>query len=184
MRVGLVLIHDKGATINAAQITRLVNNLTRYVPDEANAEDPTPRYRFAARTFDILIYQIVPPGVALPANFGALAHVGAIRYSATDNPCTTGQFFQAAVSRLIRNWGCDMVAVVDDYTGLTRAAVDTIITKIQAGSNYLENEAVGRVASRAFLINLRRIFDDTKTYAQLVVTYRAEMDRLGMQRGG
>lgn len=182
MRVGIVLVHDKGAAVNAAQVTRLVNNLVRFVP--LVDEDQTPRYRFAARTFDIVIFQVVPPGVTPPSNFYALAHVGALLYSATDNPCTDGQFFQAAVSRLVRLWDCDIVAVVDNYTGLTRAAVDTVITKIQAGSNFLESEAIGRVASRAFLVNLRRIFDDTRTYAQLVVLYRAEMDRLGMQRGG
>lgn len=181
MRVGLVLIHDKGATVNAAQIDRVVAGVTRYVPTVL--EDQTPRYRFAARTFDIVVFQVVPPGVTPPANFHAIAHVGAIKYSLVDNPCTSGQFFQAAVARLVQNWECDIVAVVDDYTGLTRANVDTVIAKIQAGAQFLESESIGRCATKAFLISLKHLFNDGLTYASLVASYRAELDRLGMGRG-
>jgi len=174
VNVGLVLVHNRGVVGNAAQIAFVTNRTElRYfdtgVPDPDNPGQTIKRpYRVIialARPHELVCFQVVPQGVARPANMDKIEPSFKVLYG-PDQPSHTRRFFNWGLKRAT-DYGAEVVAFLDATGSFSAGDLDNsfdfaertwgrivkfrVQQRLGSGRRAVLNEALGMNAALADL---------------------------------
>lgn len=167
MKIALIVVHDKGELENITQVDELEALLV------GDVLDPT-LYTILGMAHTFRLIEIVPDGVTPPAH--SLKPTRRIIYG-SDQPGTTGQFFNVGLTRGIGYLGAECGVYLEDASTLN--TLDESLEKLMSGVEFLEKESFGKVATSAFFQAVYPVMDDTKTLTAALPTYKTEAEEKG-----
>lgn len=185
IRLGLILIHNKGAATNEAQITKVLQGVTKITDTHTDPEtgESFDTYHYEITNLQIeheaRFYQVVPQGVTRPPNLDLLDSWKV--FFGPDQPSHPRRFFNWALKRAVDH-GADAVIYIDDHNELTIPRLRTALQTL-AGPRVWVDAPFGFVVEKKVLLQIGQMVEDGLTLNQAVTELRNRIRNGGLQDG-
>jgi hypothetical protein len=189
IRLGLILIHNKGANANEAQITKVLQGVTKVTDTHTEFDSEgnpvgtfdTYHYEITGLGFahEARFYQVVPQGVTRPPNLDLLDSWKV--FFGPDQPSHNRRFFNWALKRAV-DQGADAVIYIDDHNELTIPRLKTALQTL-AGPRVWVDAPFGFVVEKKVLLTIGQMVEDGVTLNQAISELRSRIRNGGLTDG-
>jgi hypothetical protein len=185
VKLAICLFHNKGANANEAQITKVLQGVTKVTDTHTDPEtgESFDTYHYEISSLNIeheaRFYQVVPQGVTRPPNLDLLDSWNV--FFGPDQPSHNRRFFNWGLKRAVDH-GADAVIYIDDHAELTIPRLRTALQTL-AGPRVWVDAPFGFVVEKKVLLAIGQMVEDGVTLSQAISELKGRIRNGGLVDG-
>ncbi len=188
IKLAIILIHNKGDATNEAQITRLLQGITKVTDTQTGTDEAGNPFSYDTYHYEITnlgvehevrFYMVLPEGVAKPSNWN---DIDAWRVEfGPDQPSHARRFFNWAMKRSV-DQGADAVIYIDDHTQLTLPRLKTALQTL-AGDRVWVDTLFGKLVEKKVLLQIGQLVENGVTLSEAITELKQRIQVGGLISG-